>query len=216
VGIGGSMNSFVEVDTPHLDTFHAMYLIDKLAKKNDLDFDLSIAYDFAELEAGVYFPTKKKHSHRIFVNPLNCKLQDEIDANEEEPFYPGYSKDISLFGVVLHEFCHFLQHIIYTTIIKDYKEAFPIERFYLNEYSGNEIHDELAEIMTLYITNPYLLKLISKNHWKFCNKYFKSPVSCSTQRCAHIYKGFPIHIKKDMKERWKIVYNISSEKFERL
>lgn len=205
---------YVEVDVPIEDTQVAMVLIERFLKTNNLKMNLSIAYDYESEECGVYRPFEKGQEYRIFVNPSICKTQEEVSKqNFEEPFSPGYCADVTLFGVTIHEFCHLLQYKICPTMIKDYGEAFPTERFNLNGYSNNEIHDELAEIMTLYITNPYLLWLISKTHYNFCKKYFKSPIACSEKRCAFIYKGWPASVKEHLKDKWGIVYNISTKKF---
>jgi len=205
---------YVEVDVPIEDTQAAMILIERFLKVNNLKMNLSIAYDYESIECGVYRPFEKGQEYRIFVNPSMCKTQEEVSKQDfEEPFSPGYCADVTLFGVTIHEFCHLLQYQTYPTIIKDYGEAFPTERFNLNGYSNNEIHDELAEIMTLYLTNPYLLWLISKPHFKFCKKYFKSPIACSEQRCTFIYKGWPVSVKEHLKSKWGISYNISTKKF---
>lgn len=210
-------NIKVEIDSPIEDTTIAMIIIDKLLKINNIKMKISIAYDYSYEGCGMYLPNVEKQSHRIFVNPANCKTKEETEEVEyEDPFCPGYCSDMTLFGITIHEFCHLLQYQVYPDIIPEYGKAFPTERLYLNNYSNNELHDELAEVMTLYITNPYLLKLISKEHWLFCKRYFKSPVATSVARCKFIYQGFPIHVKEHLKEHWNIVFNVDTEKFERV
>jgi len=208
---------FVEVDVAIEDTRAAMVIIERLLNKNNIKMNLLIAYDYESEEYGVYRPFEKGQEYRIFVNPSKCKTPDEVSKQDfEEPFSPGYCADVTLFGVTIHEFCHLLQYRVYPSIIKDYGEAFPIERFNLNEYSNNEIHDELAEIMTLYIVNPYLLQMLSKKHFNFCKKYFKSPVPCTSYRCDFIYKGWPASVKEHLKKKWGIAYNICTKKFVRV
>jgi len=204
----------VEVDVPIEDTQAAIVLIERFLYKNNLKMSISIAYDYESEECGVYRPFEKGQEYRIFVNPSKCKTQEDVTKQDfGEPFSPGSHCDLTLFGITIHEFCHLLQYKVYPSIIKDYSDAFPTERFNLNEYSNNEIHDEIAEIMTLYITNPYLLLLISRPHFNFCKKYFKSPISCSSYRCAFIYKGWPPRVKEQLKKKWGIAYNISTKKF---
>jgi hypothetical protein len=117
------------------------------------------------------------------------------------------------FGVILHEFCHLLQYKVYPNIIESFLKEFPTERFYLNNYCNNEVVDELAEIMTLYLTNPYLLKRISRKHWLFCQKFFKSPIACSAQKCYNVYEMFPIMVKEHMKKHWKLTYDYNKQTF---
>lgn len=207
----------VDIETPLKDTKSAIQIITKLLIINNLKMELSISYDYEYEESGLYLPNQKGKSHKIFVNPLNCSTEDELmDNMTTEPSYPGYCADSTLFGVIIHEFCHILQYQIYKDIIPEYGKCFPIERLYLNEYSNENLFDELAEIMTLYITNPYLLKMISKKHWSFCKKFFKSPITCSESRCSIIYNKFPIHIKHHMKDKWGITYDYNIEKFVRI
>lgn len=204
----------VSIEVPLEDTQAVIVLIERFLKKNNIAINLSIVYDYEMEESGVYKPFDLNQIYRIFVNPLNCKTQSDIfHQNFEEPFCPGSHSDLTIFGVTIHEFCHLLQYQIYPSIIQDYIQNFQTDRFNLNGYSNNEIHDELAEIMTLYITNPYLLFLISKPHFNFCKKYFKSPVPCSPQRCFIIYKGFPVKVKEEIKQRWGITYNYCSKNF---
>jgi len=208
---------YVEVDVAIEDTRVAMVLIHRLLAKNKIQMNLSIAYDYSSTECGCYRPFEKGQEYRIFVNPSKCKTQEEVTKQDfDEPFSPGYCADVTLFGVTIHEFCHLLQFKTYPSIVKDYGETFPLERFNLNNYSNHEINDELAEIMTLYITNPYLLKIISNPHFNFCKKYFKSPVACSLSRCFLIYKGWPTSVKEHLKHQWGIAYNISLKKFVRV
>lgn len=211
----------VLVDIPLHETHAAIQIIQKFKKKNNIDFDLIVAYDFSLDEMGVYFYKKyndeiisneeKDLRKIIFTNPLNCRGQDETD--ETEIFFPGYCSDYTLFGVTVHEFCHYLQSMQYPKIISEFKKEFPTERFYINDYCNNELRDEVAELMTLYLVNPFLLKLISIKHWKFFRRYFKSPVACSTKRCFNIFEGFPIHVKKELENKWGIQYNHKIDEF---
>jgi len=207
----------VSVSEPLDDTQSAMIIILSLLKKNNINLKFNIDYDYSMEECGLYRPFAKGQEYSIVVNPSRCKAQEDVtEQNFEEPFCPGSHCDITLFGITVHEFCHLLQYKVYPSIIEDYEKNFPTKRFILNKYSNNEIHDELAEIQTLYISNPYLLKLISKDHFNFCKKYFKSPVSCTEKRCFYIFKTFPIQVKNILEHRWGIVYNYSLKKFKKI
>ena len=208
----------IEVAVPMEDTLAAMYLIDKLLTKNRIRMPLTIAYDFSIDECGTYHPKEPKDAYKIFVNPLQCKSKDDVAAQTQstEPFCPGYCADLTLFGVTIHEFCHLLQYRSYPKITMEYCKNFPTERFYLNGYCNNTLQDELAEIMTLYITNPYLLCLVSKPHFKFCKTFFKSPITCSIERCFFIYDNWPIIVKEHLKNKWKIVYDMSQKEFKKI
>lgn len=200
----------VSIRNPHSMLNSAIKLIEKLKSKNKIDFSLEIIYDYQLMEdnepiKGVYY-----NDFKIYVNPSEC----ETDPTKYSSC--GYTNDLSLFGVTIHEFCHFLAEKIYPKMTSDYKKMFPTERFYLNDYSDYTLDDEIAEAMTLYITNPYLLKLISKDHWKFFRNYFLSPVPCTQKKFFAIYQTYHQIIKLDLQERWKISYNFEKNRFEKL
>jgi len=208
----------VEIDRPLEETTAAISIITAMLEKNNISLDLSIAYDYECEGLGMYIPNEKGQESRIFVNPSKCKTQLEtflIEDDCPEPYCSGYTSDFTLFGVTIHEFCHLLQFKVFKDIIPEFGKAFPYDRLYLNDYSNNGYLDELAEIMSLYLTNPYLLNLISKPHFEFLKKFFKSPVSCSLSKSSEIFNRFPIHVKKDLEKRWGIVFNIDTEKFEK-
>lgn len=209
----------VSIETPHEDTLMAICIIEKLLIINKININVNIIYDFSLEECGVYFNDLTGQDCNIYVNPINCRTNDDVDnqkVDEREPYCPGSTSDITLFGVTIHEFCHLIQYKVFPDMLKSYATQFPTERFYISQYCNNQVWDECAEIMTLYITNPYLLKLISKPHYDFCKKYFKSPVACSKIKCYNIYNGFPIPVKEYLKSHWGIVYDIEQKKFIRI
>lgn len=206
-------NISVEVATPLRETKSAILLIRSLLEKNNIQMNLKIIYDYECKEMGFYLNNDKARKI-IFINPLNCKNSKSLERGESG--YPGFTKDLSVFGVTIHEFCHLLQFENFNTILRDYAREFPTDRLYLNEYSNNALHDEVAEAMALYITNPLILKMISIKHWHFFKKYFKSPVACSQERSFKIYKNWPINIKNKLKTSWGITYDEYKKKLVRL
>jgi hypothetical protein len=204
------------INCPQDEILVAIALIDKFKIKNDLCFDLEIIQDFSIDGMGLCFPfnqpkVSNPHKYNIYINPKNCEVvQDDSD------FCNGNVKDLTIFGVTLHEFAHILSINIYKKFIPEYKKSFPTERFYLNDYSNHHIDDEIAEIITLYITNPFLLKIISVEHYKFCKRFFMSPISCSTAQCFRLYESFPIVCKEKLKNKFGIVYNEVNKKFEKI
>jgi len=206
------MSIIIKITSESDEVFVAKILIERLQKKNNLKFNLEICFDWMLIEeCGVYYPVT--HPNKIFINPTNCMPPDKGNFDKDNLFYIGYTKDLSLCGILIHEFCHFLTHRVFPSLKKDYKEKFPTTRLYLNTYSDHELDDEIAEIGTLFITNPGLLKLISKDHWKFFTQYFKSPVASSTKQMFTIYSGYPIEVKQELESKWKIVYDVHQEKF---
>lgn len=185
-------------------------LIKKFKKKNDIDFDLSICLDYMIEEYGVYCPVE--FPNYIIINPdLAIGINDKESHLKLSSYY-GYINDYSLIANTLHEFSHFLCYQVYTTIIDDYEKEFPIDRLYLCDYSNENITEEIAEIIRLYILNPLLLKLIDKPVYDFVRRYFKSPSPVSHKHTLGIIDDFPIDIKTELIDKWKIVHDYGTKK----
>lgn len=181
----------------------ASELIKKFAKVNSLDFNLNIIYDFTIPELGCYYP--ETDSKSIYVNPKFCLDNDSSSI--------GSINDITLFGIILHEFAHYLTYMVYKNLIKDYKKEFPTDRLVTNEYCNNELEDEIAEAITLYIENPYLFKVIEPKFYKFFKNYFKSPAPSSSKHCQSLYTNFTSDMKKIIKDRWGFSWDCNLNKF---
>jgi hypothetical protein len=205
------------IEKLHYESYMAIKLIERLLRKNNINRVLRIAYDFECEDGGYYYPLMKTDT--IFVNPDNCyniRQYKEDDASPENMFYPGYTSDNTIYGTILHEFSHFLCFQVFKNIMEEYKKEFPNKRLYLNSYSNAEIDEEIANLITLYISNPYLLKLISEKHFDFLKRFFKTPRPVSSNTCFQIYQKFPIHVKQELKEKWGIIYNHERKKFEKI
>jgi len=203
----------IYIQTPHTETLIAINLLNRLFKINKIKASLSIVYDYSLEYRGIYFLNNK---NEVVVNPINCADLSTGGTDIEQKFYYGYSNDISLVSVILHESCHWLSHKIYKTIVDDFAQAFPTTRLYLNNYSAEpDYAEEITEIMTLYLTNPFLLKMISKEHYEFLKKYFKSPTPTTQNKCFLIYSNWPAEVKTQLGTKWGIYYNIDKNKFEK-
>jgi hypothetical protein len=198
----------VSIRTPQNETLMAITLISKLLKVNKIDLNLEIIYDYALKERGLYYLSIKD---KIFINPNGC---EKIEDGGSKKFFLGYSNDLSMFGILIHEFVHCLNFQVFKEMTEDFKKTFPTTRLYLNAYSDENPTEEIAEAGTLYITNPFLLKLISKAHYDFFKKYFKSPIASTEKKFISIYNSYPIEVKEELKSKWHIVFNIEKNKFE--
>lgn len=204
------MGITITLEVPHVECLIAISLIEKLFKINDIKKNIEICYDYSLEDRGLYYTGTDK----IYVNPLNCI--DLNCTNNENKCYFGYTNDLSIIGVIIHEFCHFLADRIYKNITEDFASTFSTTRLYLNDNSNvKDFSEELAEIMTLYISNPLLLKMISKPHYDFLKIYFKSCIASTTKRFFEIYSNFPSEVKKELFEKWRITFNIDKNKFEK-
>jgi hypothetical protein len=204
---------------PPAEILIAHAIIEKFQQTNNIKFkfDLTIKLDFTIDENVSGFYLFKDDEFSIYIDPQNCNSATEIyfGTNNAELSNHGYIADMSMLGVTLHEFCHFLVWQVFKTLRADYIEQFPTERLFLTHYASTDIEEELVEIMRLYLTNPLFLKLINPGVFKFLKKYFKSPYPCSNKHSYEFYSDFPKEVKADLKSKWGIVYNVKLNKFQR-
>jgi hypothetical protein len=193
----------IEVSKPPYQIATAIELIERSKKINRFTYDLILHLDYrTDSEAGSYDPRKP---NVITVNPFLCSLDDATFS---------YLEDNTLFGIILHEFSHFLTMTYFVDFKKNYLEAFPEQRLLVTKYeAANEDYDEeMAEICSLQIRNPFLLKLISKNHYKFFKAWFKSPVMSSEKHFLFMYNKLPIDCKNRLRTKWGIIVNHAEQK----
>lgn len=185
-------------------------VIRKFLNVNDINLKsqpvIKLDYGLDEEISGCYY--YKDDLFSIYINPYKC---DDYNENLR-----CYTSDLTLIGVCIHEFAHFLCYQIYPTLTQDYKDKFPTKRLCLNWYSNTDIDEELAEIIRLYITNPLLIKLIDAQVYRFIRRYFKSAYQTSNSHTHKFYKDYTESTKLDLKTKWGIVYNESTKKFEKL
>ncbi len=181
----------------------AMELIEKVKRINSMNFDLTLQLDYTLSEAaGIYF---LKEPNCIKINPFLC---DDCGGTF------AYLEDNTMFGVIMHEFSHFLTMTYFVDFKKAYLEAFPEQRLLITKYEAANIdyEEEEAEICGLFLRQPYLLKLVSKEHYKFFRAWFKSPIPCTQSTFIYTYNRLPIDLKNRLKTKWGIVVNHAEQK----
>jgi hypothetical protein len=191
----------LEIVNPPNQIKIAISLIETIKKKNKFTYDLTLELDYHLKDAGVY---DSNYPNAIRINPWIC---------DEKTSYT-YTEDNTIFGVIMHEFSHFLSMTYFVDFQKSYLEAFPENRFLITTYdAANEDYDEeIAEIMSLYIRNPYLLKVISEAHYKFMSSWFISPVACTVKRFIYMYNQMPVDLKNKLRTKWGIMVNHADKK----
>jgi hypothetical protein len=173
----------------------AIKLIEKTRVENGYDFKLKICVDYSLTDSlGLYYYDEPIKLHNLYVNPTFCDKLEECKFG-----YPGYINDDTVFGVIIHEFCHFLTKIQLKNFEEEYFKTFPKERIIFSKYSNEELLEEIAEVTYLYLTNPFLIK---------------SPTPYSKIRAKNLYFLFPEDCKLELREMFKIVYNVEKECFE--
>ena len=163
---------------------------------------------------GLYF--YKTDACSIYIDPQNCTTIENYTyglPSDNNYSYFGYSSDLTMVGVTIHEFSHFLSNLVYPGIVDEYKSSFPTKRVFLNHYASTDAEEELTELMRLYIENPILLRLIDANVYRFLKARFKSPIPCSDKQFYKFYRDYPEVIKNQLKTKWGIGYNVHTQRF---
>jgi hypothetical protein len=174
----------------------AVELIQKLIKKNKLNFDFTIKLDYLLPKAGEW---DRDNPYELKINPFICL----------EKITYTYTEDYTMFGSIMHEFAHFITLHYFRKFVRDYTKTFPEERLLITGYeqANEEIPEEIAELVSLFIRNPLLLKLISKKHFDYINSWFKSPVPHSFNRFIFMYNQMPVKYKNILYKKYGIVVN---------
>lgn len=180
------------------DVKFAIDLIYKFQKINNKRYKIKIFYDYSLIEEYGYYDYEPNQTEAIFkINPLKCHLEDKQNKQRK-----GFIEDYNISSTILHEFGHFLDfkyNITELYIKQDFKK---IE---LGGYAKTNIIEEFAELIVLYLTNPYLLRHIDKSRYKFLRNLFKSPTPCSEKRFLKVYNEW----SDDAKEECYKLYGIN-------
>jgi len=188
---------------PDILALNAASLIEQTQKVNHWKFNIVIAFNY-QIDC---FGQTTPGTHILEINPDRCITK----YKQAKTSFPYYVSDYSAFGVIIHEFAHFLALTFHKSISSKYRKAFPTERLMINDCKepNEDVDEEIAEIMTLYIVNPYLLKLISEKHFNFFKKQFKSPTKCTEHQFIEYYQKFPSNLKKKLLLKWKILVDVN-------
>jgi hypothetical protein len=186
--------------SPEKAIIYASKLIDRCKKINNIKSELKLEIDYSIKDAlGLYYTDKP---NRILVNPAMCESIGDYTS-------PGYCNDFSTFGVVLHEFSHYLSLFVYKGMVEAYTQCFGKALFRISSYPLSEFDkdEEVAEMITLYLSNPYLLKLISNDRYEFIKCWFKSPTVCNKEKCYRIWKKFNRRLKTKLRKKFMISFD---------
>ena len=103
-----------------------------------------------------YYPLGVDDWETMYVNLKKC----ELSTNRNRP---GHVKDVTVTGVVMHEFGHMLHHrsyirgqgYLYAQLNRRFKQ---LRREPLIHFYGMEIEEDIAESIRMFILNPRLLE----------------------------------------------------------
>lgn len=169
-------------------------LLERFKNINSVSFRLDIKIDFSEPDLGRlnYDPKDRV----IYVNPSKCENKDFNDLL-------GHPADCSVYSTLVHELSHFIDQK-YKLGTEYYLKNWGLKRLIVTNYSKEDIREELADILTIYLTNPYYLKLIDKERYCWLKSKFKSPTPCGYQTFLKLYNRWP----KKLQDKFCTDYNI--------
>ena len=178
----------------------AVKLIERFRDKNEVPLQkLIIRTDFEENDFGCYYYDKKKGQCTIYVNPTEC-MRHEMNGFGRHP------DDYSLTGVVVHEFCHFIDDL-YKLERKYRKNNFSRKRLCVNVWAKNAVVEELTELLAMFILNPYLLKVLDEERYDWFRSLFIPITPCTKNYFMNQYKKWCPDAKQVMKKKFNLVIN---------
>lgn len=175
----------------------------ELQNNKQLDKFIELVNEFEKANTHLTFKKLKinfKYNLRAS-GEYNDGKPNTIDIN---PNRCDASGDFSFFLICVHEFSHLLDKKF--KILKAFKEEFKEQRLFLTTYA-KRVHDpveEIAEIISLYLRNPYLLKLISAKHYEFVSEFFKSPSPMTREFFCSQYEKYSMRYKLSMEKKYGI------------
>lgn len=195
----------VKISKPPKDIQDASKLIELFLEKNSINTNVTVYLDYSLKDAGVYYyyvdGPKKVNPAKIYVNPY-----ESIASHLRYISSYGYSEDYTIPGVLLHEFSHFIGNKF------DLDDKFE-STLILNDNCLKNKKEHLAEVLRLYLTNPYFLYLLSEPDFNFFKDLFSSPTPCSKEKFLAIYSEWTGKAKRQCKKKWHI-YAYKNEVFQ--
>jgi len=168
-------------------------LIEQFQEINKTNTKIKVKIDYDTPDAGYYYDSEPNN---LYVNPSHCNFNVDCISI-------GYTESRHILSTIIHEFAHLLDHK-YEIL---YKYEIFTEQYgncLINDYCETNLFEEIAELIVLYITNPYLLYVISIKHYNFFKQLFKSPTSCGPKTFIKIRKKWDDEIKQECCDRWGI------------
>lgn len=176
-------------DNKQLDRFISLVNEWEKVNKNKIVIkSLKIRFKYHMKSAGEFEHWKP---NCLNINPKKCDKKGEWDFE----------------NILIHEFSHLLDNKF--KMVDGFKKEFTDKniRLYLTTYA-KECHDpieELAEIISMYLKNPYLLMLISEPHYLFVTKYFKSPTPCTEEYFYGVWDSYSDRHKLALIKRYNLI-----------
>lgn len=148
---------------------------------------LKIRFKYDMKSSGEFWDSRP---NSLTINPTRCDKTGEW----------------SFFNILVHEFSHLIDNKFkicphYVTKFSDKKS-----KLHLTNYAKRckDPVEELAEIISLYLRNPYLLKLISMSHYTFISRFFKPTVPCNHDYFLSQYELCSPRYKKTLTKKYGI------------
>ncbi len=165
----------------------ALKNIRKFIRTNALQVKPKVVITYNIENPGVFYFHWDDRS--IYINPKECR---QFSKNKKY-VATGYINSYKIEDVTYHEFGHLLD-----SKYNIYSEYSNTPQFKLN-WNCESKREEWAECLNLYMTNPYLLKILSENYapeiFEFFKNKYKSTTSCSKRTFKKIYDMWSDKVK---------------------
>ena len=195
----------IQVAEPGKEVEKAARLIETYKEKNDNKSKVIIMLDLKTEYLGYFLYESHHRRVCIYVNPVSCEM-------EQESGITGHPEDKGVCNTIMHEWGHFVDDKL--NLAKEYKKKkWNIKNLYVTRYAktSGELCEEIAELLALYFTNPYYLKLIDKERFDWFKSKFKSPAPCGKSTFMKYYNNWPKKIQNKTTKQWKEIKEVVNE-----
>lgn len=171
-------------------------MLNRIIKKNNYDIDLNVELDLSTKNFGYYF----WQDNVIYVNPIECVKSKWYDKD-------GHPENITEATVMLHEFAHLITYKNkWLNLYCDY--VLENGHYQVTDYAkdSEDENEELAELMTVYFTNPYFIKISNPKLYIWLRDVLKlvSPTSCNFATFKKMYDKWPKNKRIEFLDKWSL------------
>lgn len=171
-------------------------LIGEFHRRNSFFINTKILLDFSLKHLGKVKNKEKPWDWNIYINPFNCH-------NEDDEYLKGHPADCGFVSTAIHEFGHLLNYKL--NLISKYKATeFKQKHLYLTDQAKENYDEELADMISLFIINPYCLKIISQEKFDWLSSEITSPSACTKRKFKTFYNKWKVEVQKEFSKKYKI------------
>lgn len=114
---------------------------------------------------GIFYP-----NNTIYINIGRCRPPVKVPGYDWT--FPGYAQDLTPYGIIAHEFGHYISDLLGKEFRKNFFNIRKIEHN-VTASDNRGLDEKMAEAARLFLTNPDLLKRGRPHRYSILSDYYK-------------------------------------------